>query len=102
MSTWPLLNRNKVDDSHVIVHVRTIAEAEDDKNNTLAQSVIRSPCTSSAFLPYGHSWYHTGRLFLCILEYRSVPSQLALLILTLDIIAHLSGRRTMMKRNINK
>ncbi|KAG6816190.1 hypothetical protein H0H87_007859 [Tephrocybe sp. NHM501043] len=47
MSTWPLLNRNKVDDSHVIVSVRAIAEAEnppDDKNKELAQtasSIIR-------------------------------------------------------------
>ncbi|KAG6879645.1 hypothetical protein C0992_000280 [Termitomyces sp. T32_za158] len=40
MSTWPLLNRNKVDDSHVIVHVRAIAEAEDNKNKTLAQSLV--------------------------------------------------------------
>ncbi|KAG6902637.1 hypothetical protein C0995_013762 [Termitomyces sp. Mi166 len=38
MSTWPLLNRNKVDDSHVIVHVRAIAKTEDDKNKELAQS----------------------------------------------------------------
>ncbi|KAG6868781.1 hypothetical protein C0993_010708 [Termitomyces sp. T159_Od127] len=40
MSTWPLLNRNKVDDSHVIIHVRAIAEAEDDKNKLLAQSLV--------------------------------------------------------------
>ncbi|KAG5339887.1 hypothetical protein C0989_003105 [Termitomyces sp. Mn162] len=40
MSTWPLLNRNKVDDSHVIIHVRAIAATEGDKNKQLAQSLV--------------------------------------------------------------
>ncbi|KAG6909160.1 hypothetical protein DXG01_001787 [Tephrocybe rancida] len=38
MSRWPLLNRNKVDDSRVIVSARAIAESEDDKNKELAQT----------------------------------------------------------------
>ncbi|KAG5637082.1 hypothetical protein H0H81_005815 [Sphagnurus paluster] len=40
MSTWPLLNRNKVEDSRVIVSVKEIAESETSSNKDLAQSLI--------------------------------------------------------------
>ncbi|KAG6811739.1 hypothetical protein H0H92_006004 [Tricholoma furcatifolium] len=40
MSTWPLLNRNKVDDSRVIHSVRSISEKEDDRNRELAQTLV--------------------------------------------------------------
>lgn len=39
MSVWPLLNRNKVEDSKVSVPVRTCAELEDETVKGLAQKV---------------------------------------------------------------
>ncbi|KAM6493353.1 histone methyltransferase [Amanita muscaria] len=44
MSTWPIMNRNKVEDSRVIVHVQAFSELEENEDNTkirtLAQQLI--------------------------------------------------------------
>ncbi|GLB44230.1 putative class V-like SAM-binding methyltransferase superfamily, Histone-lysine methyltransferase family. SET2 subfamily protein [Lyophyllum shimeji] len=40
MSTWPLMNRNKVEDSRVLVPVKAIAEQDDSPNKDLAQSLL--------------------------------------------------------------
>ncbi|KAG6866333.1 hypothetical protein C0991_005800 [Blastosporella zonata] len=50
MSTWPLINRNKVDDSRVIVSVRAIAELEDDKNKEMAQTATGSTLGDSSLV----------------------------------------------------
>ena len=39
MSNWPLLNRNKVEDSKVIICVQGLAQLADPKLSTLAQQV---------------------------------------------------------------
>ncbi|KAF5376048.1 hypothetical protein D9615_007664 [Tricholomella constricta] len=40
MSTWPLMNRNKVEDSRVIVSVKALAEQEHLPSKDLAQSLV--------------------------------------------------------------
>ncbi len=42
MSSWPLVNRNKVEDSKVILSVQGIAQLADPKLSTLAQKVRRT------------------------------------------------------------
>jgi len=39
METWPLLQRNKVDDSKVTIPVKVCAESENETVKTLAQKV---------------------------------------------------------------
>ncbi|KAG5644281.1 hypothetical protein DXG03_008766 [Asterophora parasitica] len=40
MTTWPLMNRNKVEDSRVIVSVKAIADLEDSPCKDLAQTLV--------------------------------------------------------------
>ena len=42
MSSWPLVNRNKVEDSKVILSVQGISQLADSKLSTLAQKVRRT------------------------------------------------------------
>lgn len=39
MRSWPLINRNKVDDSKVNVPVEALTKSEDEKLRTVAQEV---------------------------------------------------------------
>jgi hypothetical protein len=39
MDTWPLMNKNKVEDSQIILHVKEFTTLEDEKVKKIAQRV---------------------------------------------------------------
>ena len=75
MSNWPLLNRNKVEDSKVIICVQSLAQLADPKLSTLAQQV-RSIYASKIypFLPL-FSLLAIGTVCRCTTEYLSEQSR---------------------------
>lgn len=73
MTTWPLLNRNKVLDSKVHVPVESFVSLENETVKNLAEKVsnMHSPLTVliRALLLLFSSWT-IGMPFLCTIEYQ--------------------------------
>ncbi|KAG6836961.1 hypothetical protein H0H93_000353 [Arthromyces matolae] len=61
MSAWPLLNRNKVDDSRVIEHVRAIAESEDDRNSEIDDEVVEVKVVDADEWAFNQKHQNQGR-----------------------------------------
>ena len=80
MSSWPLLNRNKVEDSKVIIAVQDLAQLADPKISPLAQEVRRIVAFDIyRFLPL-FSLLAIGRVCRCITEYLSERSRCAFIL----------------------
>lgn len=77
MKSWPLLNRNKVQDSKVHIPVEACATLEDETVKTLAQAVSTTKTVIQSMLSQVYSYWIIGQHFLRIAGYQKEPLRYA-------------------------